>query len=137
MIVQDRRVRVSAPHGVSLASDLLKQHTVVTNTDFERWSPLVPNARVAPVEPRIEGERRLMAELLNQAIMEATYAPSALRDEARAWLTEAPMFTARECFESLGLEYDVALVQLREKWTALDAAVVDRRQARAARRNAR
>lgn len=82
----------------------------------------IPAARRELVEPAVEGERRLMAELLQQAIIEATFSPGTLRDEARAWLSEAPMFSARECFEALGIDYDVARAKLQAQWAALDAA---------------
>ena len=118
-----------------MALCLLKGNSMFKDTPLEQyWMPQIPAANAAPVVPLLDGERHLMAELIDQALTEAAFAPSTMRDEARAWLTEAPRFAARECFEALGVDYDAAIVKLQAKWATMDAAREARTQSRTARK---
>ena len=81
-----------------------------------------------------EGERRLMASLLTQAIFESNYGPPSERAEARAWLREVPFLTARQCCEAVGLDYDAAIAKLTMRWEAIDALRNERIQKRTDRR---
>lgn len=65
-------------------------------------------------------ERRLMAEILQQAIDEARSSVlEERREAARAWLRAQPGFTARECCEALGIDYEATMKALERQWAVV------------------
>jgi hypothetical protein len=75
-------------------------------------------------EPRKlkSGEHKLALEMLELALKDAVTPPSTKkkalnREEARAWLRDdAAIFSARVCFEALGIDYDAAIQKLEQQW---------------------
>lgn len=74
-----------------------------------------------PRPPISTGERRLMADMLLQAIEESMPGePSGTvdRKSAQAWLGDEPGFTAREACEYIGIDYGAMMTVLRKRWSA-------------------
>lgn len=81
-------------------------------------------SRAPYVAPNL-AERGLMRDVLAQAIDESkrrsfneNFRPSDRRG-ARAWLRGEPGFTARECCQVLGIEYDAMMDELEREWKRL------------------
>jgi len=86
-----------------------------------------PLSALAGARTLSEAERRLMADVLMQAVQEARASAGSAatvahqlrqadRDAARAWLRAQPGFTARECCEALGVEYEAMMAKLEAEW---------------------
>ncbi len=84
-------------------------------TDFD---DVRPSARGAVGD----AERRLMGDVLFQAVYESRSRANARslrpadRDAARTWLRGEPGFSARECCEALGVDYEAMLKRLEKEW---------------------
>lgn len=63
-----------------------------------------------------EGERRLMVELLTQALRDSVDADRVMQCAARAWLRMQPGFSAQECCDTLGIHYDAMMKELEDAW---------------------
>jgi hypothetical protein len=70
---------------------------------------------------RSEGER-LAAQCIAMALLDAERKAPKLRDDARDWLQDAAsLFSARVCFESLGLDYDAVMTKIENRWRRIAA----------------
>lgn len=67
------------------------------------------------------GEHKLAAKVLQLALEDAERPNEcATRRDARAWLRDsAAIYSARVCFEALGIDYDAAIEKLRNQWRAV------------------
>jgi hypothetical protein len=76
-----------------------------------------------PTRPQAQGERRLAAALIEDALGDADRPVACVRrEEARAWLRDASaLMSARACFEALGFDYDVVAGMLELRWRKVDA----------------
>lgn len=71
--------------------------------------------KTAPLEP----EQKLAARVIHEALDDAEcICDCEPRKEARAWLMDHGMlYSAKCCFEALGIEYGAAIEALKKRWT--------------------
>jgi hypothetical protein len=81
--------------------------TAVDPTDTMRPRSLV----------ELQPEQRLMLDILWTAIIDSHSRKTLLSGPARAWLRDQPGFTARECCEYIGLDYDAVMTAMERQWS--------------------
>lgn len=86
--------------------------------------PAIAAARRSAIATRAPGEVALAEDVIDMALASAALPYDCeARKDARAWLQDGSrLYSARVCFEALGIDYDAAMEALAKKWAKEDAS---------------
>ena len=125
---------IAGEAGTRTATETVVSETTVAVRSVPRWTiedvltdPSVDINAVGSRRQYSLGERKLAKTLLEDAMHEAALPPCSMRDDARAWLRDT-FISAKDCFESLDINYNAAMQALEKRWTALDAMTPTQRR---------